>query len=59
MVEFKIPLNKIVKNDQSFRINIGYRDQDNLPEKQVSTLFWKPLWNSENDYQNSGTFILK
>ncbi len=59
MVEFKLPLKKIVKSDQSFRINIGYRDQDNLPEKQVSTLFWKPLWNSEGDYSNSGTFILK
>lgn len=59
MVEFKIPLHEIVKSDQSFRINIGYRDQDNLPEKQVSTLFWKPIWNTVGDYKNSGTFILK
>ncbi len=59
MVEFKIPFNKVLKNDNTIRINIGYRDQDERPEKWVSTMFWKPLWGSPGDYKNSGTFIFK
>jgi len=59
MMEFKIPIEKVLKNDNTLRMNIGFRDQDNTPEKWVSTLFWKPLWGSKFDYKNSGTFILK
>jgi hypothetical protein len=54
----QLPLNKIMKQDHSVRFNIGYRDQDNHPEKQNSTLFWKPVWDTENDYSDSGSFIL-
>jgi hypothetical protein len=57
--EFQIPLDKIMKTDQSLRFNIGYRDQDNHPDVENSTLFWKPVWGTENDYKNSGTYILK
>ncbi len=53
------PIAKIMKDDQSIRFNIGYRDQDNYPDVENSTLFWKPLWGTPDDYKNSGTFILK
>ena len=56
---FRIPINSIMKPDQSIRFNIGYRDQDNHPDKENSTLFWKPVWGTETDYKNSGSFILK
>jgi len=56
---FRVPLDKIIKPDHSIRFNIGYRDQDNFPDKENSTLFWKPVWGTETDYINSGTFIIR
>jgi len=58
-IMLQIPLNKISRADDSFRFNIGYRDQDNLPVPENSTLYWKPLWDTETDYQFSGTFMLE
>ncbi len=58
-LSLRVPLDKIMQAGGSIRFNIGYRDQDNYPDKQNSTLFWKPLWGTETDYINSGTFILK
>jgi len=55
----QVPLEKIEKQDHSFRFNIGYRDQDNHPDIDNATLYWKPVWESENDYKNSGTYILE
>ncbi len=55
----QIPLDKIVKPDNSFRFNIGYRDQDNHPSKQHSIMFWKPLWGTETDYKDSGSFLIE
>lgn len=55
----QLPLDKIVKQDHSFRFNIGYRDQDNTPDIENSTLFWKPVWGSAGDYKNSGTYIVE
>jgi len=54
----QVPIEKIEKKDHSIRFNIGYRDQDNRPDVENSTLFWKPVWNSASDYKNSGTYIL-
>ena len=55
----QIPIDKIVKQDHSIRFNIGYRDQDNYPDVENSSLFWKPVWGTANDYKNSGTFLLQ
>jgi predicted phosphodiesterase len=55
----QLPLDKIVKQDHSLRFNIGYRDQDNTPDIENSTLFWKPVWGSAGDYKNSGTYIVE
>ena len=57
-IMLRVPINKIAKDDNSFRFNIGYRDQDNNPVSSNSTLYWKPLWGSKTDYKLSGTFIL-
>jgi len=56
---FRLPLATLLKTDNSIRINIGYRDQDNTPEKQVSVMFWKPVWGSVDDYKSSGSFIFR
>lgn len=55
----QVPLDKLSKPDHSFRFNIGYRDQDNYPDIENSTLSWKPVWGSAGDYENSGTYILE
>ena len=57
-VLLRIPIKDVVKPDHSFRLNIGYYDQDNHPESRNSSIFWKPQWGSETDYKSSGTFIL-
>ncbi len=57
-IMLRVPIDKIARADNSFRFNIGYRDQDNSPVQRNSTLYWKPLWGSETDYQFSGTFML-
>lgn len=59
LIDYKLPLAGMLKPDGSLRINIGYRDQDLLPEKQVATLFWKPVWGSTDDYKNSGSFLFR
>jgi predicted phosphodiesterase len=58
LATFKIPVTQLKKKDHSVRINIGFRDQDNLPEKQFSIIFWKPVWGTPGDYKNSGSFLL-
>ncbi|MEN8229651.1 MAG: metallophosphoesterase [Bacteroidota bacterium] len=57
-VMLRVPMDNIARTDNSFRFNIGYRDQDNSPVQTNSTIYWKPLWGSETDYQFSGTFRL-
>ncbi|HET6995274.1 MAG TPA: hypothetical protein VFI06_09855, partial [Chitinophagaceae bacterium] len=59
MMDITLPANMLTKTDNSVRINIGYRDQDNFPEKTTATLYWKPVWGSNDDYKDSGTFLLK
>ncbi len=54
----RIPLDIITRTDHTIRFNIGYRDQDNHPDKEYSILFWKPVWGTETDYRNSGTFLI-
>lgn len=42
----------------AFRLNIGFRDQDDTTSSDQSILWWKPLWKSKADYRGSGIFIL-
>lgn len=39
-----------------FRLNIGFRDQDDTTSSDQSVLWWKPVWGSESDYPCSGLF---
>ncbi|HXS55330.1 MAG TPA: metallophosphoesterase [Hanamia sp.] len=57
-IMLRLPLDKIMKPDRSIRFNIGYFDQDTIPEKQHSTLFWKPVWDAATNYINSGSYML-
>lgn len=42
-----------------FRINIGFRDQDDTTSSDQSVIWWKPVWNSKDDYPNSGLFKIE
>jgi hypothetical protein len=41
-----------------FRLNIGFRDQDDITSSDQSILWWKPKWGSGSDYPGSGVFKL-
>jgi hypothetical protein len=41
-----------------FRLNIGFRDQDDLTSSDQSVLWWRPIWGSRSDYTGSGMFKL-
>lgn len=55
----KLPLKKLQKPDGSIRVNIGYADQDDAQSIECATLYWKPLWKTGADYEQSGSFIIK
>ncbi|MES2005594.1 MAG: metallophosphoesterase [Bacteroidota bacterium] len=59
LMDYRISVDKLRKKDHSVRINIGYRDQDNQPDKQYAVFFWKPVWETIGDYKNSGSFLIK
>jgi hypothetical protein len=42
-----------------FRLNIGFRDQDDITSSDQSILWWKPKWGSQSDYEGAGMFQLK
>jgi hypothetical protein len=42
-----------------FRLNIGFRDQDDITSSDQSILWWKPKWGSQSDYEGAGLFRLK
>jgi hypothetical protein len=57
VADLTIPI-KNLKGDY-FRINIGFRDQDDLTSSDQSILWWRPKWGSKSDYSGSGMFKLK
>jgi hypothetical protein len=46
---------KDLKGDY-FRLNIGFRDQDDRTSSDQSILWWRPKWGSKSDYYGSGMF---
>lgn len=42
-----------------FKLNIGFRDQDDAASSDQSVIWWKPVWGSSNDYSGSGVFLIK
>lgn len=57
-VQCTLPLSLIKKADNSFRINLAYRDEDKLPKRETSVFYWKPLWSTPEDYIHSGVFLI-
>lgn len=62
IVEVAIPISELkVENNalEFIRINIGIMDHDRLENTKPSILWWRPIWGSDQDYENSGVFFLK
>ncbi|HEX2847191.1 MAG TPA: metallophosphoesterase [Chitinophagaceae bacterium] len=57
-VQCTLPLSLLKKADNSFRINLAYRDEDKLPKRETSVFYWKPLWSTPEDYMYSGVFLI-
>ncbi|MCI0512436.1 metallophosphoesterase [candidate division KSB1 bacterium] len=61
--ELALPLAWLEKNQPkpwtSFRLNVGYMDQDNPANIKPSTLWWHPTWDRWQNYAGSGTFYRK
>ena len=57
ILELKVPLKSIQAEDvDAIRINIGIMDHDRPENTKPSVLWWRPLWNSDGDYEGSSTF---
>lgn len=58
ILEFSIPLKALYKSSKpkSVRINIGIMDHDRPENTKPSVLWWRPVWDSETDYKESGVF---
>ncbi|MCK5076057.1 MAG: metallophosphoesterase, partial [Calditrichia bacterium] len=59
ITEIAIPreyLKKINGRGNAFRLNIGYMDHDVETNTKPSILWWKPVWNSDKNYNGSGVF---
>jgi hypothetical protein len=59
ILEMSIPLKTLYlkrKAPNSIRINIGIMDHDRPENTKPSVLWWRPVWDSESDYEESGFF---
>jgi hypothetical protein len=59
ILEMSIPLKTLYlkrKAPNSIRINIGIMDHDRPVNTKPSVLWWRPVWDSESDYEESGVF---
>lgn len=57
ILEFSVPLSSIaaVKSDR-IRINIGIMDHDRPENTKPSVIWWRPMWDNNKNYKDSGTF---
>ena len=57
--EVAIPVKYILANSswRSFRLNVGIMDHDVPTNTKPSVLWWRPPWDSNQNYEASGTFI--
>ncbi|TDG37277.1 hypothetical protein EZJ43_03930 [Pedobacter changchengzhani] len=57
VLELSIPLNSIkALNSDSIRVNIGVMDHDHPENTKPSVLWWRPVWDSLENYNGSATF---
>jgi hypothetical protein len=61
ILEVSIPFSKLEvgANLEQIRINIGVMDHDRPENTKPSVLWWRPVWNTTENYENSGFFNLK
>ena len=63
IIELAVPWEDILNNSESlpkfFRVNLAWLDHDNPTNTKSSVLWWRPPWDSNNDYQDSGLFFLQ
>lgn len=62
VLEMAIPLSALKVDDnlpRTIRINVGVMDHDRLENTKPSVLWWRPVWESEDDYSESGVFKLE
>ena len=61
--ELAIPLHYIYREGKNtgsaFRLNIGVMDHDNPANTKPSVLWWRPKWDSKQNYTGSGIFFRK
>ncbi|MBL7767352.1 MAG: metallophosphoesterase [Flavipsychrobacter sp.] len=55
-VTVKLPKKVFLKADGTYRLNVGYMDQDDPTSTEAAILFWKPKWDSKENYPGSGTW---
>lgn len=56
-VTLRLPKKEFLKVDGTFRLNVGYMDQDDPTSTEAAILFWKPKWDSKENYPGSGTWV--
>lgn len=61
ILEVRVPFTEIefIENLERIRINIGVMDHDRPENTKPSVLWWRPVWNTADNYENSGVFYLK
>ncbi|MEQ9309200.1 MAG: metallophosphoesterase [Balneolaceae bacterium] len=61
ILEVRVPFSEIefIENLERIRINIGVMDHDRPENTKPSVLWWRPVWNTADNYENSGVFYLK
>ncbi len=57
ILEFSVPLASInAQKSDKIRINIGIMDHDRPENTKPSVLWWRPIWNAPESYENSSFF---
>lgn len=62
LLEMSIPFKALDiqgNSSNSIRLNIGVMDHDRPENTKPSVLWWRPVWDSETDYNSSGIFKLE
>ena len=61
IAEVAIPMELIFSDNwqDSLRLNIGFMDHDQITNTSTSRLWWRPRWDSSQNYPRSGVFLLK
>ncbi len=61
IAEVAIPLELIFSDNRpdALRLNIGFMDHDQITNTSTSRLWWRPRWDSSQNYPGSGVFLLK